>query len=98
MDRVEGYIVDGVDKGLVLGGWRLVTSVTLEGEVVGRILLFNIPIRGKMDSGNDGEKGRGGRNTHWMATRPSILPTAKPFALGKQDTTRVCHFSGDTRV
>ena len=27
-----------------------------------------------------------------------MLPTAKPFALGKHETTRVCHFSGETRV
>ena len=59
VDRVEGYIVDGVDKGLVLGGWRLVTSVTFEGEVVGCILLFNISIRGKMNSDNNGEKSKG---------------------------------------
>ena len=60
MDRVEGYVVDGVDEGLVLGRWRLVTSVTFEGEVVRRILLFNISIRGEMNSGNDEKEGRGG--------------------------------------
>ena len=60
VDRVEGYIVDGVDEGLVLRRWRLVTPVTLEGEVVGRILLFNISIRGKMNPGNDEEGVRGG--------------------------------------
>ncbi len=27
-----------------------------------------------------------------------MLPTAKPFAEGKQDTTRVCHLSGETKV
>ena len=53
VDRVEGYIVDGVDEGLVLRRWRLVTPMTLEGEVVGRILLFNISIRGKMNPGKD---------------------------------------------
>lgn len=33
-----------------------------------------------------------------MATRPSTLPTAKPFADGKHVTTRVCHLSGDIIV
>ena len=36
--------------------------------------------------------------TYWIATLPSILPTAKPFAAGKQETTLVCHFNGDTIV
>lgn len=41
---------------------------------------------------------RGRHSTYWMATRPSTLPTAKPFAAGKQETTLVCHFNGDTIV
>ena len=39
--------------------------------------------------------------TYWMATRPSTLPTAKPLLTGlvvKHETTRVCHFKGDTIV
>jgi hypothetical protein len=36
--------------------------------------------------------------THWMATLPSILPTANPFAVVKHDITRVCHFRGETIV
>ena len=36
--------------------------------------------------------------TYWIATLPSILPTAKPFAAGKQETTLVCHFNGDAIV
>lgn len=38
--------------------------------------------------------------TYCMATRPSMLPTAKPLLeeLVKQDTTRVCHFKGDVMV
>lgn len=30
-----------------------------------------------------------------MPTRPSMEPIAYPFALGKHETQRVCHFSGD---
>ena len=33
-----------------------------------------------------------------MATRPSIVPMANPLAEGKQETTRVCHFSGEVIV
>lgn len=38
--------------------------------------------------------------THWMATLPSMLPMAKPLFWEevKQETTRVCHFSGETMV
>lgn len=38
---------------------------------------------------------------YWMATLPSTLPTAKPLLTGlvvKHETTRVCHFKGDTIV
>ena len=31
-----------------------------------------------------------------IATLPSMLPTAYPLPSGKQDTTRVCHFRGDS--
>jgi hypothetical protein len=33
-------------------------------------------------------------STYWIAHLPSILPTAKPDASGKQLTTLVCHFRG----
>lgn len=38
--------------------------------------------------------------THWMATLPSMLPTAKPLLAEavKHETTRVCHFRGDCMV
>ena len=41
------------------------------------------------------------RKTHWIATLPSTLPTAKPLLMGdvvKHEITRVCHFRGDTMV
>jgi hypothetical protein len=34
--------------------------------------------------------------THCMATLPSILPTANASPVGKQLTTLVCHFRGDS--
>jgi hypothetical protein len=42
--------------------------------------------------------GRRRRKSHWIATRPSIVPIANPFDEGKQETTRVCHFSGEAIV
>lgn len=36
--------------------------------------------------------------TYCIATLPSILPIAYPSAEGKHETTRVCHFKGDTCV
>ena len=83
MDRVEGYIVDGVDERLVLGGWRLVTSVTFEGEVVGRILLFNISIRGKMNSGNDEGEGRGGLSYALDGYTPLNTAYSEPVCTGE---------------
>lgn len=32
---------------------------------------------------------------YWIATRPSTLLIAYPFAAGKHAIHRVCHFSGD---
>ena len=56
VDRVEGYIVDGVDERLVLGGWRLVTSVTFEGEVVSAMqpVLVNADSSGRNEGGATG--------------------------------------------
>jgi hypothetical protein len=36
--------------------------------------------------------------THWMATLPSTLPTVYASPDGKQETTLVCHFSGESIV
>lgn len=37
-------------------------------------------------------------SVYWMATRPSILPTANPPPVVKQETTRVCNFKGLSMV
>ena len=60
MNRVEGNVVHGVNERLFFLSRRLVSTMTFEGEVVGRILLFDISIRGKMNSDNDEGEGRGG--------------------------------------
>lgn len=100
MYRMKGNVVDRVDQGLILSRGSLVATVAFEGEVVRSILLLDVSgqelsSRGQPTSGEGCAEEFG---THWMATRPSMLPTAKPFALGKQETTRVCHLSGDERV
>ena len=67
-----------------------------------RVLIFNISrICDERLERNENRLGTRETMTHWIATRPSTLPTAKPLLLPgllpmKQEITRVCHFSGDT--
>ena len=111
MHGVEGDVVDGVDERLVFGVGLAVSAVAFEGEVVAgeRVSMW---VQGMMARARRTQSlflrricelvsmrvGINGREyAHWIATRPSMEPTAKPLFADwvKHDTTRVCHFSGD---
>lgn len=114
MHWMEWYIVDSINHALILRIGHCVLSVTFEGEIASTyrssasffgkgeakslpvVLIFYVSL-------NPSQRLKGAwrrTKTYWIATRPSILPTANPefWDAVKQDTTRVCHFRGDTMV
>lgn len=111
MNWMERNVVDRKNHRLILSARGRVFSVALEREVVPwrgisareengsekcirGIFVINISILDDQIPC----LGRCRRKSHWIATRPSIVPMANPFDEGKQETTRVCHLSGETIV
>jgi hypothetical protein len=103
MQPIETDIIDRVDGGLLrtpdpgCGSGNGISSMTSEREVLTAIFVFCVPESSRYDHDQLGRFDKASKGwTYWMATRPSTLPIAYPFPVGKQVIVLVCIFKGDS--
>lgn len=93
---MEADVVHGIHDCRILRRGVRLFPMALETEVETCILIFDVSINETRQLHRAWDATFA--EAYCMATRPSILPIANPFAAGKHAIVRVCHFRGETRV